>query len=67
MKALKLMCAVLCLATLVFACPMSISCPADRAEMHKVGDEYSGLGHFAIYQHTNSAGVVHQVPFRCEQ
>jgi len=35
--------------------------------MHKVGDEYSGLGHYAIYQHTNSAGVVHQVPFRCDQ
>ena len=37
MKTLKLMCAVLSLATLVFACPTSISCPADRAEMHKVG------------------------------
>ena len=54
------------MATLLFACPVSISCPADRAEMHKVGDEYSGLGHYAIYQHTTSAGVTHQVPIRCD-
>jgi hypothetical protein len=54
------------MATLLFACPVSISCPADRGEMHKVGDEYSGLGHYAIYQHTTSAGVTHQVPIRCD-
>jgi hypothetical protein len=56
----------LSLATIVFACPVSISCPADRGEMHKVGDEYSGLGHYAIYQHVTSAGVTHQVPIRCD-
>lgn len=67
MKTLKLMCAVLSLMPLVFACPVSISCPADRGEMHKVGDEYSGLVHYAIYEHTTSAGVTHQVPFRCDQ
>jgi hypothetical protein len=66
-KILRVACVVLSLATLLFACPVSISCPADRSEMHKVGDEYSGLGHFAIYQHTTSAGVTHQVPFRCDQ
>jgi hypothetical protein len=66
-KILKVACTVLSLATLLFACPVSISCPADRSEMHKVGDEYSGLGHFAIYEHTTSAGVTHQVPFHCEQ
>ena len=67
MKTLKLACTILSLATLVFACPSSISCPADRGEMHKVGDEYSGLIHFAIYEHRTSAGVTHQVSFRCEQ
>jgi len=66
-KTLTVACTVLSLATLLFACPVSISCPADRCEMHKVGDEYSGLGHFAIYEHTTSAGVTHQVPIRCEQ
>jgi hypothetical protein len=66
-KTLQVACTVLSLATLLFACPVSISCPADRSEMYKVGDEYSGLGHFAIYQHTTSAGVTHQVPFRCDQ
>jgi hypothetical protein len=66
-QTLKVACSVLSLATLLFACPVSISCPADRSEMHKVGDEYSGLGHYAIYQHTTSAGVTHQVPIRCDQ
>jgi hypothetical protein len=65
-KSLKVACTVLSMATLLFACPVSISCPADRGEMHKVGDEYSGLGHYAIYQHTTSAGVTHQVPIRCD-
>jgi len=64
---LKLALTVSSLATLLFACPVSISCPADHGEMHKVGDEYSRLGHYAIYQHTTSAGVTHQVPFRCDQ
>jgi hypothetical protein len=66
-KTLKLACTVLSLATLVFACPSSISCPADRGQMHKVGDEYSGSLHYAIYEHTTSAGVTHQVTFRCDQ
>jgi hypothetical protein len=65
-KLLKLLCIVLSLVTLVFACPSSISCPADRGEMHKIGDEYSGSRHFAIYEHKTSAGVIHQVTFRCE-
>jgi hypothetical protein len=67
MKTVKVACSVLSLATLLFACPVSISCPADRAEMYKVGDDYSGLIHFAIYEHRNSAGVTHQVSVRCEQ
>jgi hypothetical protein len=66
MKTLKLTGAVLALATLVFACPSSISCPADHGEMHKVGDEYSGSRHYAIYEHRTSAGVTHQVTFPCE-
>lgn len=67
MRTLKLVCAVLSLMSFVFACPVSISCPADRGEMHKVGDEYSRLGHYAIYEHTNSAGVTHRVPIRCDR
>jgi hypothetical protein len=57
----------LTLATLLFACPFSIFCPADRGEMHKVGDEYSGSVHFAIYEHQTSGGVTHQLYFRCDQ
>jgi hypothetical protein len=66
MKSLNLAITVVNLAALLFACPVSIYCPADRGEMHKVGDEYSGLVHFAIYEHQTSAGVTHQVYFRCE-
>ncbi|MGA9800971.1 MAG: hypothetical protein WBQ68_18285 [Terriglobales bacterium] len=66
-KSFKVTCVILILETLLFACPVSVSCPADHSEMHRVGDEYSGLGHFAIYQHTTSAGVTHQVPIRCDQ
>jgi hypothetical protein len=66
-KTLKLACTVLSLATLLFACPFSIFCPADRGEMHKVGDEYSGSVHFAIYEHQTSGGVTHQLYFRCDQ
>jgi len=67
MKSLKVATTVLTLATLLFACPFSVSCPADRAEMYKVGDTYSGRVHLAIYEHKTSAGVTHQVTFRCEQ
>ncbi|MGH9504656.1 MAG: hypothetical protein ACRD20_17520 [Terriglobales bacterium] len=67
MKMLKVACAVLGMATLIFACPTSISCPADREEMYKVGDEYSGSVHYAIYEHVTSAGVTHRVPFRCDE
>jgi hypothetical protein len=66
-KTLKLACTVLSLGTLLFSCPVSVECPADHAEMYKIGDDYTGLGHFAIYEHKNSAGVTHQVSFRCEK
>jgi hypothetical protein len=49
MKSLKISAAVLSMATLLFACPLSVSCPADHVDMHKVGDDYSGLVHFVIY------------------
>jgi hypothetical protein len=65
-KPARILGAVLGMATLVFACPSSISCPADHGEMHKVGDEYTGAVHFAIYEHRTSSGVTHQVSFRCE-
>ena len=67
MKTLKVACSVFSLATLLFACPTSISCPADRAEMYKVGDDYSRWSHSAIYEHKNSAGVTHQVSVRCDE
>lgn len=67
MKTLKVACTILSLVTLLFACPVSISCPADHGEMHKIGDEYSGSVHYAIYEHQTSAGVTHQVTFRCDQ
>ena len=66
MKSLRVSAAVLCLATLVFACPVSVSCPADHVDMHKVGDDYSGLVHFVIYEHKTSAGETHQVTVRCD-
>ncbi len=66
MKTLKVACTVLSLAMMVFACPSSISCPADHGEMHKIGDEYTGSIHYAIYEHKTSAGVTHQVTFRCD-
>jgi hypothetical protein len=66
MKSLKVSAAVLGLATLVFACPLSVSCPADHVDMHKVGDDYSGLGHVVIYEHKTSAGETHQVTVRCD-
>jgi hypothetical protein len=65
-KSLKVVCSVFVLTMLVFACPSSISCPADHGEMHKIGDEYMGAIHYAIYEHQTSAGVTHQVTFRCE-
>jgi hypothetical protein len=67
MKSLKIIITVLSLATLLFACPTSVSCPADRSEMHKVGDDYSGLVHFGIYEHQNSAGTTHQLYIRCDR
>lgn len=66
MKSLRVSAAVLGLATLVFACPLSVSCPADHVDMHKVGDDYSGLVHFVIYEHKTSAGETHQVTVRCD-
>jgi len=54
------------MATLLFACPLSVSCPADHVDMHKVGDDYSGLVHFVIYEHQTSAGQTHQVSIRCD-
>jgi hypothetical protein len=67
MKSLKIAITVLSLAALLFACRSSVSCPADHAEMYKVGDEYTGSRHLAIYEHKTSAGETHQVTFRCEQ
>jgi hypothetical protein len=67
MKSLKVAITALSLATLLFACPFSVSCPADRAEMYKIGDDYSGLVHLAIYQHQTSAGTTHQLTVRCEK
>jgi hypothetical protein len=67
MKLLNVAITVVSLATLLFACPSSISCPADRAEMHQIGDEYLGSVHLAIYEHWTSAGVAHQVTIRCEK
>ena len=64
---LKLACTVLSLATVLFACPISVSCPADHGEMHKVGDEYTGATHFGIYEHRTSAGTTHQLYIRCEK
>jgi hypothetical protein len=66
MKSLKISAAVLSMATLLFACPLSVSCPADHVDMHKVGDDYSGLVHFVIYEHQTSAGQTHQVSIRCD-
>jgi hypothetical protein len=67
MKSLNVAITLVSLATLLFACPSSISCPADHAEMHQIGDEYSGSVHLAIYKHWTSAGVEHQVTIRCEK
>ena len=67
LKLLNVAVSVVSLATLLFACPSSISCPADRAEMYQIGDEYSGSVHLAIYEHWTSAGVEHQVTIRCEK
>ncbi len=67
MKFLKVAITALSLATLLFACPFSVSCPADHAEMHKVGEDYSGLVHLVIYEHQTSAGETHQITVRCDQ
>jgi hypothetical protein len=67
MKLLRQALTVLSLTTLLFACPFSVSCPADKAEMHKVGDSYSGSIHLAIYEHQTSAGTTHQLSVPCER
>lgn len=67
MKSVKIAITVVSLMTLLFACPTSVSCPADRAEMYKVGDDYTGLTHLAIYEHRTSAGVTHQITVSCEK
>jgi hypothetical protein len=67
MKSLKVAITALSLATLLFACPFSVSCPADHAEMYKIGDDYSGLVHNAIYEHRTSAGTTHQLTVHCEK
>ena len=33
--------------------------------MYKVGDDYTGLTHLAIYEHRTSAGVTHQITVSC--
>ena len=67
MKSIKVSVIVMSLATLLFACPSSVSCPADHAEMHKVGDDYSQSVHLVIYEHRTSAGETHQITIRCER
>jgi hypothetical protein len=66
MKSMKVLISALSLATLLFACPFSVSCPADHADMHKVGEDNSGLVRLVIYEHQTSAGETHQVTLRCE-
>lgn len=66
-KSVKLSVVVISLATLLFACPFSVSCPADHIDMHKVGEDNSGLVHLVIYEHQTSAGETHQVTIRCEK
>ena len=67
MKSVKIAITFVSLVTLLFACPTSVSCPADHAEMYKVGDDYTGLTHLAIYEHHTSAGVTHQITVSCEK
>jgi hypothetical protein len=67
MKSLKVSIAVLSLATLLFACPSSVTCPADHADMHKVGEDNSGPVRMVTYEHQTSAGQTHQVTIRCEK
>ncbi len=66
MKSVKLSAVVMSLATVVFACPFSVTCPADHADMHKVGEDNSGLVRLVIYEHQTSAGQTHQITIRCE-
>lgn len=58
--------AVLNFATFLFACPFSITCPADHADMHQVGVDNSGPIHLVIYEHKTSAGETHQLTIRCQ-
>ena len=66
MKSVKLSGVVMSLATVLFACPFSVTCPADHADMHKVGEDNSGLVRLVIYEHQTSAGQTHQITIRCE-
>jgi hypothetical protein len=67
MQSLKIAMIVLSLATLLFACPSSVTCPADHADMHKVGEDDSGSVRMVTYEHQTSAGQTHQVTIRCEK
>jgi hypothetical protein len=67
MKSLRVSVVVISLATVLFACPFSVSCPADHVDMHKVGEDDSGFVHFVIYEHQTSAGETHQVTVRCDK
>jgi len=67
MKSLKVATTTLSLATLLFACPVSVSCPADHAEMHEVREEDSGSVRVLTYEHQTSAGETHQITVRCEK
>ncbi len=65
MQSLQVAAAVLGLTTVLFACPLSVSCPADNAEMHKVGETFSGQVRMAIFEHRTSAGTIHQITVPC--
>ena len=67
MKLFKVAVIVMSLATLLFACPTSVSCPADHAEMQRVGEDNSGPVHLVVFEHQTSAGETHQVSIRCER
>ena len=67
MNLLKAFVVVVSLATVLLACPFSVSCPADHAEMHRVGEDNSGPAHLVVFEHQTSAGETHQVSIRCER
>lgn len=49
------------------ACPFTVNCPADGQQMYKVGDDYAGVKHLAIYEHTTVSGLVHRVTVPCDK